>query len=193
MQCLIKCAAVLVFYGKIYHTHTVNRHPIYAIYSQVWAGLSSSLSFDCTSVGINPGYGSAEHRAGENIKQSPAECYLSKYQQLTFNTSILWLDSTPFVQRWIDWSLHSNYYTDTACVGWGLLHLTIEVTTLLDCFMWWVSHESASKQYTYTYKYTTDLKGFICCPVDLFYASLGLWFIPGTCDIGVKGCRLGVQ
>ena len=68
--------------------------------------LSSSLSFDCTSVGINPGYGSAEHRAGEKIKQSPAECYLYKYQQLTFNTTILRLDSTPFVQRSIGWSLH---------------------------------------------------------------------------------------
>ena len=106
-QCLTKCAAVLVFYGKIYHTHTYSQSSSnLAIYSRVWAGLSSSLSFDCTSVGINPGYGSAEHRAGEKIKQSPAECYLSKYQQLTFNTSILWLDSTPFVQRWIDWSLH---------------------------------------------------------------------------------------
>ena len=127
--------------------------------------LSSSLSFDCTSVGINPGYGSAEHRAGEKIKQSPAECYLYKYQQLTFNTTILRLDSTPFVQRSIGWSLHHqllHWYWMCGVRIKYILYTAFDNWSYYTAWLFYVmSHESASKQYTYT----TDLKGFICCPV----------------------------
>ena len=172
-------------WGNSFESHP----PIYAIYSRVWAGLSSSLSFDCTSVGINPGYGSAEHRAGENIKQSPAECYLSKYQQLTFNTSILWLDSTPFVQCSIDWSLHYqllHWYCMCGVRIKYILYTTFDNWSYYTAWLFYVMSESwVCKQTVYIHIQIHNWpEGVYLLSCRSIGASWGL-FMEFTCNINI--------